>query len=84
MSFEVIQLVDESFPVKEVNYFGVILQVPEEHKFIATDRCGEVFSYVHKPVKGNVLFKAAELGQDFSRLGQVEFSGNWEESLVQV
>ena len=37
-------------PMREVEYFGETISIPADHKWVATDYDGDVYSYDKKPV----------------------------------
>lgn len=64
---------------KAVNYFGIALMVPKAHCFIATDRSGNVFSYLFEPeIKGDMWLQTSS----HLFLGSVNLHGlDWRETL---
>lgn len=67
---------------KKVNYFGIILVVNAECKWIATDKSGGMYAYDTKPQLGGSFWKVP--GSDYSQLGLFEPNELWKESLQGV
>ena len=72
---------NEGRPVDRIEYFGEVLYVFSDHKYIATDKSGKVFSFKEKPV---VVEENKEWWSDqpYYQLGLIKYQGDWRDSLV--
>jgi len=67
---------------KSVLYFGESVEIPHFQKFVATDPKGDVWSYTCKPVIYPNCWRC--LGGTASRIGKIEFEGDWQDSLMVI
>ena len=67
---------------KEVSYFGLIIQIPKQHKYITTDKDGYIFSHVVYPTKE---YDSWISDSDFELIGELDgYRGDASESLLKV
>lgn len=68
-----------------VEYYGVDIEIPASHNFVATDNSGEVFSYAYKPKQDSesgYWYPSDAIYEDYKELTLVSNEDcNWEESL---
>ena len=72
--------------VKPVIYFGIEINIPTEHNFVATDSDGFVYSYKCNPVINDALrvFQDRSAAEDES-ICAVDLEGlDWKETLVEI
>lgn len=67
---------------KVVDYFGLPFRIPNKYKYIATDGSGDIYAYIDKPVIGERTHAWGDAR--YCSLMDVEFEGDWKESLVEV
>jgi hypothetical protein len=84
MSFEITDFTTDQPSFRKVNYFGIILQVPIEKYYIATDENGDIYAYSSKPWLGDTYWRGGSFGADVKYLGDVAFEGDWKESLMEI
>ena len=88
MKAENMKLKIKKSKTRKVEYFGKAITIPKNHKYIAADEDGSVFSYVEKPIQfagiwdnsfwhSEVYKKVKGVRMDFE--GTPE---DWENSLV--
>ncbi len=66
----------------EVDYHGIVVVVPNEFEFLATNKDGELFAYQEAPVAKKIEWYEHETRQ---YLGDVDLEGlNWKESRMEV
>ena len=69
-------------PMKEVDYHGLKLTVPERCKFIASDADGETWSYGTKPDEYD---EAWGYVKDSYCIGPLDLEGmDWKETLIEI
>lgn len=73
---------------KPHNYFSVVLNIPEEIKWLATDSIGRLCGYTREPTLTYYSFehKTGEWdgGSNYTKLGEIEFDGDWTQSKLKV
>ena len=69
---------------KIIKYFGTQLLIPTEHKFVATNKNGKIYSYLLKPELGKLSgYWQLTGGNKAQYHNTVEFDGDWTQSLIQ-
>lgn len=74
-------------PTKIVNYFGEQFTVPEWVKYLAMDKCGNLFGYESKPFLAedvNMYLINGYLNREGKYIARIVYDGDWKESLVEV
>jgi hypothetical protein len=72
---------------KTVNYFGIELNIPANHYYIAADEDGEVYSYGEKPKPFDNYFRPENFysEDDYRTIATVDLCGmNWADSLIEL
>ena len=83
MKAENMKLKIKKSKTRKVEYFGKAITIPKNHKYIAADEDGAVFSYVEKPTR-NSSFWHSEVYKKVKGV-RMDFEGtpeDWENSLV--
>lgn len=84
------KLIELAIRTKQVEYFGMMLDIPETAKYLACDDSGELYAYESKPLKstrpGSEFWKpdyrATENTASF-HIGYVDLEGmDWKDTLV--
>lgn len=67
--------------VKTVSYYGFLLQIPEDHNHVATDRNGDIYSYISAPVLwADTWFSKTEQGTLVGCADLESANKNWRSS----
>ena len=70
--------------LKNVSYLEHQFSIPRDHKFMAIDSCGELFSYDDKPVRG-LAFWLSQNPNGLERIAEVDLNGmDWTQTLREV
>ena len=85
--FNIIAVLDR-IEIVRVKYCGAWIDIPNNTKlqYIATDRSGEVWGFIDKPIlllESGVWFECRE-AREGAMLGNVSYEGNWVDSLVEL
>ena len=87
MKAENMKLKIKKSKTRKVEYFGKAITIPKNHKYIAADEDGAVFSYVEKPTKhGSFWNSGFWYSEVYKKVKGVEMdfegmSEDWEYSL---
>jgi hypothetical protein len=86
MSFKITDFKADQQGFKTVNYFGMILQVPAESRYLATDANGYIYAYSYSfnPQLGVKYWCGGCVESDVNYLGIATFEGDWKESLMEI
>jgi hypothetical protein len=69
-------------PMKEVDYHGLKLTVPERCKFIASDADGETWAYESSPTLHHLYWDYCTYGYC---IGPLDLEGmDWKETLIEI
>ena len=83
MSFKI-----DTTQFNQVDYFGLLLNVPNEYEYIATDKDGDICAFTHAPRKKAAVFACRNddtCAQDYTVLVRgLEHIGDWKQSLKKV
>ena len=64
----------------QVDYFGLILSVPKQYEYIATDADGDVYAYKNIPLAVIECFNSHLCAY----IRNIEYTGDWKQSLKRV
>ncbi len=84
MSFKITDFDAEQQHFRNINYFGIILQISSENRWIATDEDGGIYAYPYKPQLNSDCWGSGGFGSGFECLGNATFEGDWKESLMEI
>ena len=64
---------------REVMYLGKVITIPKNHKYVAANEDGEVFSYAEKPTRSTTFWHGD--GEAYKKVKGVvmDFEGMWED-----
>lgn len=70
--------------LKNVSYLEHQFAIPRDHRFMAVDSGGELFSYSNTPVQGLAVWYSVQAGE-IEKIADVDLNGmDWTETLREV